>query len=108
MASAPSAVRSGWQLTRVVGSGQSPPAAGRTTVPDDTLRSRRWSLRPDPRSAVRTAVVWETLEALLDERAVGGDPPVLDVVDVGGGTGGLAVLLAQLGHRVVVVDPSPD
>jgi S-adenosylmethionine-dependent methyltransferase len=96
------------RLTRVVGSGQSPPAAGRATVPDDTLRSRRWSLRSDPRTAVRTAVVWETLEALLGDRVAGGDRSPLDVVDVGGGTGGLAVPLAQLGHRVVVVDPSPD
>ncbi|WP_106398504.1 class I SAM-dependent methyltransferase [Actinocorallia populi] len=32
----------------------------------------------------------------------------LDVVDVGGGTGHLAVPLAALGHRVTVVDPSPD
>jgi S-adenosylmethionine-dependent methyltransferase len=34
--------------------------------------------------------------------------PVLDIVDVGGGTGGLAVPLANLGHNVTVVDPSPD
>lgn len=34
--------------------------------------------------------------------------PVLDIVDVGGGTGGLAVPLATLGHNVTVVDPSPD
>lgn len=32
----------------------------------------------------------------------------LDVVDLGGGTGGLAAELAGLGHRVTVVDPSPD
>jgi S-adenosylmethionine-dependent methyltransferase len=32
----------------------------------------------------------------------------LDVVDAGGGTGGFAVPLAGLGHRVTVVDPSPD
>ena len=30
------------------------------------------------------------------------------VVDVGGGTGGFAVPLAQAGHRVTVVDASPD
>ncbi|GAB3088654.1 methyltransferase [Nocardioides zeae] len=34
--------------------------------------------------------------------------PGMSVVDVGGGTGGHAVRLAALGHRVVVVDPSPD
>lgn len=33
---------------------------------------------------------------------------MLDIVDVGGGTGGLAVPLATLGHNVTVVDPSPD
>ena len=32
----------------------------------------------------------------------------LDVVDIGGGTGGFAVRLAQQGHPVTVVDPSPD
>ena len=32
----------------------------------------------------------------------------LDVVDIGGGTGGFAVRVAELGHRVTVVDPSPD
>lgn len=30
------------------------------------------------------------------------------VLDLGGGTGGQAVRLAGLGHRVTVVDPSPD
>lgn len=32
----------------------------------------------------------------------------LSVLDLGGGTGGDAVRLALLGHRVTVVDPSPD
>jgi len=77
-------------------------------VPDDTLRSRRWSQRSDPRSALRTAVVWETLEHFVAEQVTRTGRPVLDVVDVGGGTGGLAVPIAQLGHRVTVVDPSPD
>jgi S-adenosylmethionine-dependent methyltransferase len=35
-------------------------------------------------------------------------PAPLSVVDAGGGTGGLAVPLAVAGHRVTVVDPSPD
>lgn len=30
------------------------------------------------------------------------------VLDLGGGTGGLAVPLAELGHEVTVIDPSPD
>lgn len=32
----------------------------------------------------------------------------ISVVDLGGGTGGLAVALAALGHAVTVMDPSPD
>jgi S-adenosylmethionine-dependent methyltransferase len=53
------------------------------------------------RDSARTAVVWEALGALLGE-------PGLDVLDIGGGTGGFAVRVAELGHRVTVVDPSPD
>ena len=37
-----------------------------------------------------------------------GDRDALDVLDIGGGTGGFAVRVAELGHRVTVVDPSPD
>lgn len=55
----------------------------------------------EQRGSVRTAVVWEALEAALS-----GGPR--DVVDLGGGTGGFAVRLAESGHRVRVVDPSPD
>ena len=69
--------------------------------------ARRWAARADPRQAVRTAVVWDVLDALLREHDGLGSRP-LDVVDVGGGTGGFAVPLAGLGHRVTVVDPSPD
>jgi SAM-dependent methyltransferase len=55
-------------------------------------------------TAPRTAVVWAVLNAELNSR-----PGVaLDVLDVGGGTGGFAVPLAQAGHRVTVVDASPD
>ncbi|MGK5443919.1 class I SAM-dependent methyltransferase [Micromonospora sp. URMC 105] len=52
----------------------------------------------------RTAVIWSVLAAELDRRA-GAE---LTVLDVGGGTGGFAVPLAQAGHRVTVVDASPD
>ena len=62
---------------------------------------------PRPRS-VRTAVVWEILRDVLDERAKASGRAGLDVVDAGGGTGGFAVPLAELGHRVTVVDASPD
>jgi S-adenosylmethionine-dependent methyltransferase len=56
---------------------------------------------PAGRGSTRSAVVWSALEALL-----AGDPR--DVLDIGGGTGGLAVRVGALGHRVTVVDPSPD
>jgi S-adenosylmethionine-dependent methyltransferase len=60
-----------------------------------------------PRSPVRSAVVWAVLREALDGLARRTGRP-LDVVDLGGGTGGFAVPLAGLGHRVTVVDPSPD
>lgn len=64
---------------------------------------KRPSERPsERRGAVRTAVVWEALRSVLEG---GADR---DVLDIGGGTGGFAVRVAELGHRVVVVDPSPD
>ena len=58
----------------------------------------------------RTAVVWEVLSAALAEAAAapGRDGAPLEVVDAGGGTGGFAVPLAEAGHHVTVVDPSPD
>jgi SAM-dependent methyltransferase len=56
------------------------------------------------RGSARTAVVWSGLEPGLG--LVEGEPR--DVLDIGGGTGGLAVRIGALGHRVVVVDPSPD
>lgn len=61
------------------------------------------------RSAIRTAVVQEAVRGLLQRRqdVVAPDRP-LEVVDLGGGTGGMAVWIAGLGHHVTVVDPSPD
>jgi SAM-dependent methyltransferase len=61
-----------------------------------------------PRSSLRTAVVWEVLREALARRAEELGRPVLDVLDTGGGTGNFAVPVARLGHRVTVVDPSPD
>ena len=55
------------------------------------------------RAATRTAVVWEACRRRLD---AGGDAQT--VLDIGGGTGGFAVRVAGLGHRVTVIDPSPD
>ena len=58
------------------------------------------------RSSARTAVVWEALRPVLDRAGEQGGAQ--DVLDIGGGTGGFAVRVAELGHRVRVVDPSPD
>lgn len=61
-------------------------------------------------NAARTAVVWDALRELLTDLAtgVGHGSTSLDIVDAGGGTGGAAVPLAELGHSVTVVEPSPD
>jgi SAM-dependent methyltransferase len=48
-------------------------------------------------------VIWAALREEIDRRGAS-----LVVVDVGGGTGGFAVPLAEAGHRVTVVDASPD
>lgn len=60
--------------------------------------------RVPPQSTPRTAVVWQVLSTELGRYP----DRELAVVDVGGGTGGFAVPLAEAGHRVTVVDPSPD
>ncbi|GGO58321.1 methyltransferase [Streptomyces lasiicapitis] len=69
-----------------------------------------------PRASLRTAVVWDVLKDALDRRvkATGQEPEAapdgggLDVLDTGGGSGNFAVPVARLGHRVTVVDPSPN
>lgn len=57
-----------------------------------------------PQTSPRTAVIWDILTTELASHP----RQDLAVVDVGGGTGGLAVPLAEAGHHVTVVDPSPD
>jgi S-adenosylmethionine-dependent methyltransferase len=59
---------------------------------------------PRPLVSARTAAVWAVLRHEL-ERHAGRE---LTVLDVGGGTGGFAVPLAEAGHTVTVVDASPD
>lgn len=90
--------------------------------PADASRAVRALGSDGRRAALRLGVVPEVLHGLLLERAaaVGTSAGTtadttadttagaLDVLDVGGGTGGFAVPLAREGHRVTVVDPSPD
>ncbi len=58
--------------------------------------------RPDS-SGFLLELLTSQLEALAPGTATS-----YDVVDLGGGTGGVAIELAARGHRVTVVDPSPD
>lgn len=62
---------------------------------------------PRRRRSVSSAFLLDLLNTQLGQLALGESKP-LDVVDLGGGTGGLATSLAARGHRVTVVDPSPD
>lgn len=50
--------------------------------------------------------MWDVLRDALDQLAPAGGQ--VRIVDAGGGSGGFAVPLAELGHHVTVVDPSPD
>lgn len=61
---------------------------------------------PRTRTAVRSAVIWDYLLAAVDGLA--GNRGAVRVLDAGGGSGGFAVPLAELGYDVTVVDPSPD
>ena len=60
------------------------------------------------RDGVRSWLLWDVLREVVSARVAETGQPALDIVDVGGGTGGLAVPFACLGHHVTVVDPSPD
>jgi len=60
------------------------------------------------RDGVRSSLLWDVLSEVASARTAETGRTALDIVDVGGGTGGLAVPFASLGHNVTVVDPSPD
>ncbi|NED93805.1 methyltransferase domain-containing protein [Phytoactinopolyspora alkaliphila] len=60
------------------------------------------------RRGVRMAEVWDQVLSAMAVHASETGPASLDVVDVGGGSGTFAVPLAARGHRVIVVDPSPN
>lgn len=68
-------------------------------MPDEQRPPRRGTVRP-------TAVVSAVASLATELSADLGRP--LDVLDLGGGTGGVAVPLGEAGHHVTVVDPSPD
>lgn len=58
--------------------------------------------RPTERRAhARSALVWESLLPLLERDS-------LAVLDIGGGSGAFAVRVAETGHAVTLIDPSPD
>ncbi len=61
-----------------------------------------------PRRPLRTAIAWDQLSRALGAHAKALGREGLEILDAGGGTGGFAVPLAERGHRVTVVDPSPD
>ncbi len=60
------------------------------------------------RDGVRSSLIWDVLDEVISAQVAETGRPVLDITDVGGGTGGLAVPFAALGHNVTVVDASPD
>jgi SAM-dependent methyltransferase len=62
--------------------------------------------RRTQRNPARTAVLWEVLRSALT--AFHEPSGAVRILDLGGGTGGFAVPLAELGYDVTVVDPSPD
>ena len=70
---------------------------------DEHRRGRRGSVE----TSLRTSAVWSSVLDLVTRRQADLGRP-LRVLDLGGGTGGLAVPLAEHGHHVTVVDPSPD
>jgi S-adenosylmethionine-dependent methyltransferase len=84
-------------------------SSGRTSAGGDPKVRTQGATRQSATSpAARTAVVWHALRAVLAERMSETGRERLDIVDAGGGTGNFAVPLAELGHTVTVVDPSPD
>lgn len=60
------------------------------------------------RDGSRSSLVADILGKVIAARAAQEGRAALDIVDVGAGTGGLAVSMARAGHQVTVVDLSPD
>jgi 2-polyprenyl-3-methyl-5-hydroxy-6-metoxy-1,4-benzoquinol methylase len=72
------------------------------------MRGMRGTDAERKRDGSRSSLVWDVLAEVIAARAAQSGRAALDIVDVGAGTGGLAVSIAARGHRVTVVDPSPD
>jgi S-adenosylmethionine-dependent methyltransferase len=77
-------------------------------VPASAVPSMRGPDVERKRDSARSTLVWDVLRDVVSTRAERSGQAALDIVDVGGGTGGFAVPFAALGHHVTVVDPSPD
>jgi S-adenosylmethionine-dependent methyltransferase len=58
--------------------------------------------------AERSDGLWRLVRDVVASRMAESGSRELDIVDVGGGTGQLAVPLALAGHRVTVIDPTLD
>lgn len=71
------------------------------------MTSRSGPGGPSAGTNLRTAAIWESVHTLATTRQRELGRPLV-VLDLGGGTGGLAVPLALAGHHVHVLDPSPD
>jgi S-adenosylmethionine-dependent methyltransferase len=77
-------------------------------VPARTVSGASGADAERKRDGARSTLVWDLLRQVVAARVARAGQPALDIVDVGGGTGGFAVPFAALGHNVTVVDPSPD
>ena len=77
-------------------------------VPAKAVPGTRGADADRRRDGTRSSLVWDVLARVIDERVTATGRAALDIVDVGAGTGGFAVGLAGRGHRVTVIDPSPD
>jgi S-adenosylmethionine-dependent methyltransferase len=73
----------------------------------ESASASRWAPPATLWASVRNQGVWDAVADLVQQRQSDLGRP-LRVLDLGGGTGGLAVPLAELGHDVTVVDPSPN
>jgi S-adenosylmethionine-dependent methyltransferase len=77
-------------------------------VPARAVPGRRGPDAERKRDGARSSLVWDVLAEVIAARVAQTGRTALDIVDVGAGTGGFAVSMASTGHRVTVVDPSPD